>query len=81
MNRLRTWIVFALLATAFLLSSCSGDSVAEVVDEQVPAIVPASGAVEGSGPQGPRTELEATDPNSVALGSGKVTLVEFFAFW
>ena len=28
-----------------------------------------------------RTELEATDPTSVALGTGRVTFVEFFAFW
>jgi hypothetical protein len=28
-----------------------------------------------------RTELEATDPSLVRLASGKVQLVEFFAFW
>lgn len=28
-----------------------------------------------------RTELAATDPATVALASGQVQLVEFFAFW
>jgi hypothetical protein len=28
-----------------------------------------------------RTELEASDPSLVMLASGKVQLVEFFAFW
>ena len=28
-----------------------------------------------------KTDLQATDPNSVALASGQVQLVEFFAFW
>ncbi len=29
----------------------------------------------------PRLSLEATDPATVSLASGKVQLVEFFAFW
>ncbi len=29
----------------------------------------------------PRTELSATNPGRVNLGSGRVMLVEFFAFW
>ena len=29
----------------------------------------------------PREGLEATDPSTVVLGSGKPTFVEFFAFW
>ncbi|HEY47506.1 MAG: hypothetical protein AMJ88_06380 [Anaerolineae bacterium SM23_ 63] len=29
----------------------------------------------------PRQALEATDPSTVVLASGKPTLVEFFAFW
>lgn len=29
----------------------------------------------------PRGELEATDPNTVVLASGKPVLLEFFAFW
>jgi hypothetical protein len=29
----------------------------------------------------PRQGLEATDPSTVMLASGKPTLVEFFAFW
>jgi hypothetical protein len=28
-----------------------------------------------------RTGLEATDPMTVALGTGKPVLLEFFAFW
>jgi hypothetical protein len=28
-----------------------------------------------------KTELEATDPTTVVLGEGQLTLVEFFAFW
>jgi hypothetical protein len=28
-----------------------------------------------------RQDLAATDPTQVALGSGRPTLVEFFAFW
>jgi hypothetical protein len=29
----------------------------------------------------PKEELQATDPTTVSLASGKPTLVEFFAFW
>jgi hypothetical protein len=29
----------------------------------------------------PREGLEATDPSTVVLASGKLTFVEFFAFW
>lgn len=32
-------------------------------------------------PPTPRTELESTDPTSVNLASGKLQLVELFAFW
>lgn len=32
-------------------------------------------------PKPARTALEATDPTTVSLASGRPTLVEFFAFW
>ncbi len=65
-------------------SNSSADEVSEV-GEPNPAQGPDSSADEGSQagePQPePRTELSATNPGSVNLGSGRVTLVEFFAFW
>jgi hypothetical protein len=49
-------------------------------------VTPASSYPEpdtGSSPESDevRTELMATDPNSVELAAGRVQLVEFFAFW
>jgi len=29
----------------------------------------------------PKTEMEASNPETVSLGSGEIQLVEFFAFW
>lgn len=42
-----------------------------------------AGVAQTEAPQRPevKTSLEATDPGSVNLRSGKPTLVEFFAFW
>lgn len=36
---------------------------------------------ESPSPKPVRTELEATDPTTVSLASGRPMLVEFFAFW
>lgn len=41
----------------------------------------AEGPAVGEPQPEPRTELSATNPGRVNLGSGRVTLVEFFAFW
>jgi hypothetical protein len=38
-------------------------------------------ATEVAAPPPVRAELAATDPSTVQLASGKVQLVEFFAFW
>jgi hypothetical protein len=38
-------------------------------------------ATEEAAPPPVRAELAATDPSTVQLASGKVQLVEFFAFW
>jgi hypothetical protein len=46
------------------------DSAPPPVTEPSPDVVPT-----------PREGLEATDPSTVVLASGKPTLVEFFAFW
>jgi hypothetical protein len=62
-------------------------------EEPLPGATPTSteaeeGAVEPTSttsPEAPpataRPSLHATDPTTVNLGSGKPTLVEFFAFW
>jgi hypothetical protein len=47
----------------------AGEIVSEPAITQEPAPLP------------PRDTLEATDPATVQLASGKVQLVEFFAFW
>jgi len=40
-----------------------------------------AGQTESASAPTPRQSLEATDPSTVKLASGKVQLVEFFAFW
>ncbi len=65
-----------------------------VISEEIPAatVLPSIAANATSTPTAPdavvptqalpvKTDLQATDPNSVALASGQVQLVEFFAFW
>lgn len=48
----------------------------------VPTTSPGTAAVEPTGTVSiVRTEMQATDPNSVNLASGNVQLVELFAFW
>ena len=46
------------------------DSLTTPVIEPSPDVIPTA-----------REGLEATDPSTVVLASGKPTLVEFFAFW
>jgi hypothetical protein len=43
--------------------------------------VPTEEPTEAASPPPPRDEIIATDPTTVALASGEVQLVEFFAFW
>jgi hypothetical protein len=48
------------------------------------ALAPAGETAAPTEPPAPkpvRTELEATDPTTVSLASGRPMLVEFFAFW
>jgi hypothetical protein len=66
----------------WLLTGCAGSS------QSIPTIsVPETSVLEATGsaatPTRPpaRDELHATDPGTVALASGKVQLVEFFAYW
>lgn len=52
--------------------------------ESVDPMVQAGGDDSAAPPAGnptPRSGLEATDPGGVKLASGRVQLVEFFAFW
>ena len=55
---------------------------APVEAADAPAALPTEKPEEAAPAQpAPRTELVATDPATVSLASGKVQLVEFFAFW
>jgi hypothetical protein len=65
-------------------SGSSADEGSEVGEPNQAQASDASAAEEpaAAGPHPePRTELTATNPGRVKLGSGRVTLVEFFAFW
>jgi hypothetical protein len=62
------------------ISDSTGDEGSQTGEEASPGGEEDSRAVEEEKPE-PRTELMATNPESVQLGSGRVTLVEFFAFW
>lgn len=85
-------IMIGLILVALLLVSCKEDIVATTLPTEVPAPVSDSVGDETSltgdeesdideeKPE-PRTELSATNPGSVNLGSGRVTLLEFFAYW
>jgi hypothetical protein len=65
-------------------SGPSADEGSEVGESNQAQVSDASAVEEpaAAGPHPePRTELTATNPGRVKLGSGRVTLVEFFAFW
>lgn len=79
--------VIIFLVIPILLTACQGD---RSVTEPAPPVLeePTIGTMKTpvSEPSfdiipTPREELEATDPSTVVLTSGKPTLVEFFAFW
>jgi len=82
-RKLRLLIGLSLLAV--LLVSCKEGDLATTLADQASAPISDSTGDEGSQAGGekttPRTELSATNPGSVHLGSGRVTLVEFFAYW
>jgi hypothetical protein len=82
-RKLRLLISLVLLAA--LLVSCKEDDLATTLADGASAPISDSTGDEGSQAGGkkptPRTELSATNPGSVRLGSGRVTLVEFFAYW
>ena len=83
MKAIRFGSVFGLIVAVFLLSSCTADDVVGILLEETPT--PAPVVVEEPQPQEeqPKSldELKATNPDSVRLGSGQVTLLEFFAYW
>jgi hypothetical protein len=62
-------------------------TVTPISDAGEAAPTPTAVVPDGMQPQAPvatptaRPGLEATDPDSVDLASGKPTLLEFFAFW
>ncbi len=64
-------IVGILLTGMFILSGC-----ASAPQESSPTAVSGAGASLST-----RTEFVATAPSTVKLASGKVQLIEFFAFW
>jgi len=83
-----------VLAAVMLLSACAPAAVATTAPEAAPAeplLQPtAPEAAAPSEPAAPvpsaatptaRAGLEATDPTTVALGTGKPVLLEFFALW
>lgn len=85
----RLFVGFLLLG--LVLAACTGapatvdqapDANGEVPDVvQVPEVEAPDASEPDQDEALPRQELEATDPTSVNLVSGKPTLVEFFAFW
>jgi hypothetical protein len=69
-NKIRAtlrWELFILSALALLLLSACGTLTMEVE--------PSDGQTAG------RTQMEASDPETVSLSSGRPQLVKFFAFW
>ena len=62
------------------ISDLTGDGESQTGDEASLTVDEESQAIDDEKSE-PRTELSATNPGSVKLGSGRVTLVEFFAFW
>jgi hypothetical protein len=71
-----------LVVLLVLLPACSGAGQPapggqENAGDSIGAATPSSG---GQSPT-PRTELAASDPDSVVLAAGQPQLVEFFAFW
>ena len=88
-------LAISILAMA-MLAACTGDSLSVGVTDagdqpfvsatptSSPEAAPAATEVAAQGAQPSptlRPGLEATDPASVNLASGRPTLVEFFAFW
>jgi hypothetical protein len=88
---IKGWALIGL-AAMWLLAACAGPSqdTGSTNDQAPPADQPAATetaaapALESESTPTRRlgsAELHATDPSSVTLASGKVQLVEFFAFW
>lgn len=57
------------------------ESISTTESQEKPPIASATAPVIESLVPTPREGLEATDPSTVVLASGKPTFVEFFAFW
>ena len=85
------WMAAALLvggcAPAALPTAAPASEAALAEPLPQPTAPVAAGPAESLPPDTPsttpkvRTGLEATDPMTVALGTGKPVLLEFFAFW
>ena len=74
--------VWALAACAPALPTSTADQPAAAPTAATDMIEPAAETEASSQPMVTvRQELGATDPAGVSLASGKVQLVEFFAFW
>ncbi len=73
--------IAAGMIVAWMLASCArapGTAGTPAVVDSEPQ---SQQADPGSTKESNRDELHATDPGTVSLASGKVQLVEFFAFW
>lgn len=75
----RTLILITLLV--ILAAACSGAAPVDTPSAGQGIDVTAVGSDEPQPLATIRTELAATDPAGVSLASGRVQLVEFFAFW
>lgn len=81
--------LLAACATGTPATSDTAVPVTAVLPTEAPAVSPSASAViaetsaptEAPTPRPVKTALEATDPTTVVLASGRPTLVEFFAFW
>ncbi|NIS80871.1 MAG: hypothetical protein GTO14_11825 [Anaerolineales bacterium] len=86
MRSLRVGKILFIVLMALIVGACgrSGSIGREVLEPTTKPAEPQV-SVEEPEPQAavptPRTELAATDPSAVSLPSGKLTLVEFFAYW
>ncbi len=59
----------------------NADTEVPITEVQEAAESTEEAVVEEQAPPAPRAGLESTDPSTVNLASGKIQLVEVFAFW
>jgi hypothetical protein len=79
-GRVSNKVLCIVILGAFLLSACTTGGV-PVREPDASEVTPDSSFVETDPSPTIRPDLHATDPKEVVLASGKLQLIEFFAFW